>query len=43
MLSTLTCRYKACLEFQQLLLGAVGATAQQEVCSGRQGDDVVTV
>ena len=43
MLSTLTSGYKACLQGQQLLLGAVATVAQQEVCSGGQSDNVVAV
>ena len=43
LLSTLNSGYEASLQGEKLLLGAVGATAQQEVRSGGQGYQVVPV
>ena len=43
LLSTLNSSHEAGLQGDKLLLGAVGATAQQEVRSGGQGYQVVPV
>ena len=43
LLSTLHSSNQTCLKGEQVLLRAVATMTQQEVCSGRQSDDVVTV